>query len=171
MVRLVTVLFFFAALTVARCTTWAWMSAADYLRTSTLIAVIDVGDVHEVFTPEGIMVRSATARIVKKVYWQFERDMPLPEAIVIYDTDPNAITDSVPPVSNSQWQEFKRGRAFAILEMRGDMKFRPYDRLSLQYLKNDDRAMWPVPPHGTESMSIDKINAEIQNILDKNKNS
>ena len=171
MIRLVIALLSFAALTSARCTTWAWMSADDYLLTSTLIAVVDVGEVHEVFTPEGIMVRSATARIVKKLYWQFDKDMPLPEVIVIYDTDPNAITDSVPPVSNSQWQEFKRGRAFAILEMRGDMKFRPYDRLSLQYFQKDDRAMWPIPPHGTESMTIDKINSEIQDILEKKKNS
>jgi len=96
--------------------------------------------------------------------------MPLPETVVIYDTDPNAVIDSGSPTSNSHWQ-MKRGRAFAILDMRGDMKFRPYDRLSLQYLGDDNRAMWPVPPHGTEAMSIDKINTKIQQTLEKNRNS
>lgn len=170
MIRLATILVFFVALTSARCTSWAWMSADDYLRNSALIAVIDVDDVHEVFTPEGIMVRSATARIVKNLYWQYGKDIPLPETVVIYDTDPNAIVDSGIPTSNSHWQ-MKRGRAFAILEMRGDMRFRPYDRLSLQYLVDDDRVMWPVPPNGTEAMSIDKISTEIQQTLDKKQNS
>ena len=171
MIRLATILVFFAALTSARCTTWAWMSADDYVRDSALIAIIDIGDIHEVFTPEGILLRSATARIIKSLYWQYSKDSPLPESIVIYDIDANAITDSGPPVLRSQWQEFEPGRAFVILDMRGDMKFCPYDRLSLQYLQKEDRAMWPIPPHGTESMTIDKINSEIQNILEKKKNS
>lgn len=147
------------------------MSAGDYLRNSALIAVVDVGDVHEVSTPDGIMLRTATARIVKTLYWQYEKDIPLPATVVIYDTDLNAITDSDPPLCNSQWQEFKRGRAFVMLGMRGNMKFHPYDRLSIQYLENNDRAMWPVLPHGTESMSIEKIKLEIKQALDNVKNS
>jgi len=131
-----------------------------------LIAVIDIGDVHEVFTPEGIMVRSATARIIKDLYWQYRKEMPLPETVIVYDTDPNAIINSGIPTSNSHWQ-MKSGRAFAILDMRGDMKFRPYDRLSLQYFDKDEGAMWPVPPHGTELMSIDRISTEIKQTLEK----
>ena len=147
-------------------TSWAWMSAEQYLDSASLIAVVDVGTVHEAHTPEGIQVSSAKAEIVKTVFWQFT-ESELPKSIVIYDVAPNAVVDADGVAPNSHWN-FTSGRFFVILKMQGDMKFRPFDRLSLQPMKQaNDKVMWPVAPDGTEETALTSIEAQLKAILEK----
>ena len=130
-------------------TTWAWMSTEQYLEAASLIAIIHVEKVNEAFTPEGIYIQSAYATIERNLYQNFTVSGTIPEKIVIYAIDPNAIIDdgSVSPL-NAHWR-LKEGRFFTILQIRGHLKFVPFDRLSIQTIENNS-VYWPTKELETE---------------------
>ena len=61
---------------------WEWMSPEQYLQDSTLIAILRVGEIHQAWTPENILIESATATVEKVIYYQFAADEKLPDTIV-----------------------------------------------------------------------------------------
>ncbi len=149
-------------------TTWAWMSTEQYIETASLIAVIHIEKVHTASTPEGIYIQSAFATIEDNLYQNFTISGTIPEKIVIYAIDPNAIFDdgSVSPL-NAHWH-LKEGRFFTILQIRGHLKFVPFDRLSIQTIENNS-VYWPTKESETEQTDISIISDSIDSAL-KRKN-
>jgi len=116
---------------------WAtdvWRSPESLLKEADLIAVVTIGPIHECVTPEGILVRSASAQVENAVFWRFASDKPLPAEIVIYGVDPN----NQASIRYSMLEKYDKGRCFVVLKMDGDLKFSPFCLLSVQGLGKDE---------------------------------
>jgi hypothetical protein len=104
-----------------------------------IVAIVKVGAVSEVSTPEGIVLQSARAHIEQLVYRRFP---PAPELgepedeIIIYSLLPNGREADCPaPLT------LKEGLAFVALPQNGVNKFHPEDPWSFQIIK-DGRILW-----------------------------
>jgi hypothetical protein len=114
---------------------WEWMSPEQYLQDSTLIAILRVGEIHQAWTPENILIESATATVEKVIYYQFAAEDKLPDTIVVYTIDPNVTIESgYAHHSVVTRPSLEKGRVFVMLKMQGFNKFVPYDRFSFESL-------------------------------------
>ena len=152
---------FVAFPSVSKAMSWLWLSPGDYLREATLIGILQVDQIHEAWTPEGILIQSATAKPEKVIYYQFSSDYPLPDKIVLYAIEQNAMMDGGRAFFGNALS-LKKGRVFAILKMKGENKFIPFDRLSIQSLEKGEEVFWPRYPHKTNKVSIERIIADLK---------
>jgi hypothetical protein len=122
---------------------WVWMPPEQYLKESTLIAILDVGEIHQAWTSENILIESASATVEKVVYYQFAQEEKLPATIVVYTVDPNAmIFEGHGYHTGTPMFLLEKGRVFAMLKMRGVNKFVPFDRFSFESLATN-KILWP----------------------------
>jgi len=63
---------------------WEWRSRESYLRDSTLIAILRVGEVHQALTPEAIRIQSATAKVERVIWYQFAAGDKLPDTVIVF---------------------------------------------------------------------------------------
>ena len=113
-----------------------------------IIALVDVGPVTEVSTPQDMILQSANARIVRLIYrrsppWAGE---PV-DKIVIYSFLPNGMSVICPaPV------KIGPGRAFVMMKEHGINKFSPSDPWEYQPLRgNVPLVAWKDPRRGEAS--------------------
>ena len=142
-------------------TVWLWVSPEEYAKQSDLIAVLRIGTVHEEKTPESILVRSAVAEVERVIYFRFAPHRKLPEKIVIYQVDPNGQIEGGSAFGEPTIAE---GRCFAMLKLRGEDKFTPYARLSLQAFEKEG-LHWPTTFGKTEQMSLEQIIGRLKILL------
>ena len=127
----------------------------QYLKDSTLIAILQVGKVHQQFTPEEILVQSATATIEKIVYNEHTgilesgtlRKLEKNDTITLYAVFPdceNVGDEYYPRIVENSILMLKEGRVFAILKQQGINDFTTFDRFSIQKLDKDEMIHWPL---------------------------
>lgn len=88
-----------------------------------IVAIVNVGEVSEVTTPQGLVLQSATAKIGKLVYRRFPLFDRQPEdEIVIYSFMPNGFEAACPAPLR-----LESGRAFVMMAQQGFNKFFPSD--------------------------------------------
>ena len=120
-----------------------------------LVAVVEVGPVTEVSTPQGLLLQSETAKIKQLVYRRFK---PLEgesaDDITIYSFMPSGLEVACPaPLT------LKSGPAFVMMAMQGMNKFYPSDPWEFQPLEKDF-LLWPAAK-GIEERSLKDVIAEI----------
>ena len=125
-----TLLLSFLALSQGKAT-WSWMSPKAFLEESDLIAIVDVKDVHEVTTPEGFRLQTATATL-EKVIFQRDDFTFSSKVIVVYSLDVNAIITKENKGGTGFAFPITSGKAFVCLKLRGIDKFYPYCPMSFQ---------------------------------------
>ena len=150
-----------ATAAMARATSYLWLSPSDFVRESTLIAVLNVGETHDAFTPEGILVQSARATVEQIIYSQFSRDHDLPPDIVVYTIEPNATLEGDRAFFSTAFM-LSKGRVLAILKQRGDNKFLPFHPLSLQELPADGMVLWPTTKGRNEKVPLSRVISEVR---------
>lgn len=165
--------FFLVFFTASACATWVWLSPQEYLRESDLIVILDVGPIHRVATPEGIVVESATAKVEKVIWYKFESDEKLPDKITLYNifTASSILGDkTIPAAADEGVLVLKQGRIFALLQKKGSNEFKPFDRLSIQELGADEKVLWTTSdPMKSETVSISRIIEELDKIKQSQK--
>lgn len=125
----------------SRATTYAWMPAKAFLAESDLIAVVEVGPVHEVSTPEGFILQSAQAKIVTEVFRR-SRLGEDGDSVVIYSLHRNVRFGPDGEIEEKGGFSILPGKAFVCLKMGGMNKFHPFEPLSFQPIGTDDLIMW-----------------------------
>jgi hypothetical protein len=125
-----------------------------------LIAIVNIGQIHEAETPEMVVVHSAKATVEKIIYYKFGSDTKLPDSIIIYQIEPNGgfTSDDFPTLHS--------GRRFVMLKQNGDNKFIPYDVLSLQEITKEG-IFWPTLDRKREQFSQEEIIAKINKLIKK----
>jgi len=134
-----------------------WMSPAAYIKISTLIAIGTVGPVHEVVSPEGILIVSATVKIEKVIFWRFAAEEKAPAEIVLYHVDPNNGTVA----GSLHIGKTNQGRCFLMLEMNGFNKFRPIDQLGVQKIEKEE-IRWPTERGKIEQLPLQRVIDELK---------
>jgi hypothetical protein len=120
------------------------MSARAFLDQSDFIAIVDVGYVHEVTTPEGFRLQSAKGKIVREL---FRRHPGLSQdeanTCILYSLDVSA---AIAPdnLSGSGFSfPIRSGKALVCVKMKGPNKFYPYEPLCFQVIDDEGKVMWP----------------------------
>jgi len=150
-------------------TSFVWMSAKAFLEQSDLIAIVDVSPIHEVTTPEGFRLQTASAKIIKEIYRRFP---PLSgteqkDLIVIYSLDVNAIVADHNIGVKENAFPIHEGKAFVCLKNKGLNKFYPYEPLCFQSMNVSEMITWPSEPvfrAGMEPYSQIPLSTVIQQI-------
>jgi len=108
----------------AQATTWAlWPLQARWPEID-IVAVVNIGPVHELTTPEGIAIQSAEAAIEEEIYRRHPLDGEGVKTIRIYTVMPNGPENG--PLTLSS------GRSFVMMKMKGRNAFVPDDPWSIQ---------------------------------------
>lgn len=90
--------FLLVTLSVASATTWPLIPFEQRWESLDIIAVVEVGPVHTVQTPEGMALQSAEAHIEKLIYRKHE-EQPFREdsgKIRLYSVSPNGMENAAP---------------------------------------------------------------------------
>jgi len=144
---------------------WEWLSPEQYVQQSTLIAILHVGPIHKAWTPENILVESATATVEKVVYYRFTVEEKLPGKIIVYNVFPNAAVmfgNALPTTDGVI--ELQEGRMFAMLKERGMNKFMPYDGLSLVPL-DSNKIPWPTKNGEMTQLPVEEVIEDLEKII------
>ena len=148
---------------IALLATSIWFPPQYYINESTLIAIVNIGSIHEAKTPEMVVVHSAEATIEKLIYQKPECEIKLPDKIIIYQIDPNGHIGTDDGYGHPI---LKTGRCFVMLKEQGENKFIPYDTLSLQEI-NKWGICWPTTNIKRESFSEAQIIEKINKLIKK----
>lgn len=132
-----------------------------------LVAVVDVGPVTEVSTPQGLILQSATAKIIDLIYRWDEPDKRISkDEVILYSLIINGL--SVEGLTfESGGLRIKSGKAFIMVEQKGFNKFFPSDPWEFQSLTTD-KILWPVGLKIEEKPLKDVI-SEIRTFVAKHK--
>jgi hypothetical protein len=136
-----------------------------------LIAILEVGEIHQAWTPENVAVESATARVEKVLWYQMAADpnIALPDTITVYRLEPNADIQAGRVFSTVTGSlKLEKGRVLAVLQMRGMNKFAPFWQFSMQPLKSDqDTVDWPAVKEGNpgfNQLTLKQLVEEIERL-------
>lgn len=120
-----------------------------------LVAIVNVGEVSQVSTPQGLMIQSATAKIEKLVYRRFPPWDGQPEdEVILYSLMPNGLAVDCPAPL-----QLESGRAFVMMTQQGINKFFPADPWEFQLLSRGE-LLWPTEK-GVKRMSVEDVIALI----------
>lgn len=120
-----------------------------------LVAIVNVGEVSKVSTPQGVMVQSATAKIEKLIYRASPPFEGSPEdEVILYSFMPNGLEAACPAPL-----QLESGRAFVMMAQNGMNKFFPSDPWEFQPLSRGD-LLWPTGD-GVKQMPVEDVIALI----------
>lgn len=138
----------FLSISVASATSYALLTLERRWPDVDIVAVVNVGEVHVVRTPEGVTLESAEAAIERMM---FRRNHPMDESkkatIRIYSLLPNG--------PDQGGRHLAPGRTFVMMKQNGVDAFFPTDPWEFQSLSADE-IHWPTQ-NGIQMKSIDQI--------------
>ena len=109
-----------------------------------LVAVVDVGPVTEVTTPQGLVLQSATAKIIDMIYRRYEPMEGISkDEVILYSLIVNGLGVEGLTFETDGGLRIKSGRAFIMVGQKGLNKFFPSDPWEFQSLTTD-KILWPV---------------------------
>ena len=126
-----------------------------------IIAIVEVGDIHRVTTPEGVTLESAVATIERLIYRRNDPfDPDNKTTIRIYKLLPNGVHRGMYSLS--------KGRAFVMMKMQGMDAFYPTDPWEFQPITSEE-IRWRTK-EGIKNKTIDEVAQEVKAHIDSRKN-
>ena len=126
-----------------------------------IIAIVEVGDIHRVATPEGVTLESAVATIEKLIFRRNDPFDPDNKATIrIYKLLPNGVHKGLYSLS--------KGRAFVMMKMQGMDAFYPTDPWEFQPITSEE-IRWPTKD-GIKMKTIDEVAQEVKTYIASRKN-
>ncbi len=132
--------------------TWVLMTEESMIASSDLIAIVDVGKVHEATTPEGFRLWSAKVKVEEIAFLRCPL-IPGDQPVVIYSLDVNAAVSEENVIVDGAQLPIFQGRALICMKQRGMNKFYPSEPLHFQLIESDGTVRWPFrkPQQGEEN--------------------
>ncbi len=155
------IVIFFLSGTVVSAMTYVLRTLEQRWSDVDIIAIVNVGKVHTVTTPEGITLQSAEATVEREI---FRRVAPFDQTkktkIRIFSLMPNGLDQEGLPLAS--------GRTFVMMKQRGVDAFFPADPWEFQSLSANE-IFWPTT-HGIQQKSIAEVTKEIEQHIEMLKN-
>jgi len=141
----------------ASATTFSLRSLEQRWLSIDIIAIVEVGDVHTVTTPEGVTLESAEATIERLLFRRIDSSDPSNKTnIRIYNVLPNGVDQGLPSLA--------KGRAFVMMKQQGLDAFYPTDPWEFQPITSEE-IRWPTKD-GIKTKTIDEVAQEVNAYID-----